>query len=308
MSAEMSTINASINEISTTEQSFKCVHIRHRYSENTPSSHITHTSLESFYEDTLNPEDCVYEVLDKPIRRIYLDIEGIDMKTSESHKLVRKIISDFKDFIGTSLSPAHVTYNAGSTGHHGHSYHVIFDEEINYQLLKNIVIAFKQLHPEYGTYIDESVYSVIRLFRLPFQCKQRVDDTPDTNDVHIPINLETQRLMDKEFWSDIISRSYIIQYIEGEADITVANLPDEAIQQIGKLTLENNQSPLMRHHKSGGLKTTQFIETITAQMLEIKESNASLTKQVADLTKINEKLFSALSQILGQRNISLDDN
>lgn len=308
MSAEMSTINASINEISTTEQSFKCVHIRHRYSENTPSSHITHTSLESFYEDTLNPEDCVYEVLDKPIRRIYLDIEGIDMETSESHKLVRKIISDFKDFIGTSLSPAHVTYNAGSTGHHGHSYHVIFDEEINYQLLKNIVIAFKQLHPEYGTYIDESVYSVIRLFRLPFQCKQRVDDTPDTNDVHIPINLETQRLMDKEFWSDIISRSYIIQYIEGEADITVANLPDEAIQQIGKLTLENNQSPLMRHHKSGGLKTTQFIETITAQMSEIKESNASLTKQVADLTKINEKLFSALSQILGQRNISLDDN
>ena len=304
----MSTINASINEISTTEQSFKCVHIRHRYSENTPSSHITHTSLESFYEDTLNPEDCVYEVLDKPIRRIYLDIEGIDMETSESHKLVRKIISDFKDFIGTSLSPAHVTYNAGSTGHHGHSYHVIFDEEINYQLLKNIVIAFKQLHPEYGTYIDESVYSVIRLFRLPFQCKQRVDDTPDTNDVHIPINLETQRLMDKEFWSDIISRSYIIQYIEGEADITVANLPDEAIQQIGKLTLENNQSPLMRHHKSGGLKTTQFIETITAQMSEIKESNASLTKQVADLTKINEKLFSALSQILGQRNISLDDN
>ena len=304
----MSAINATVNEPLTTEESFKCVHIRHRYSENTHGSHIIHTSIESFYNDTLNPEDCVYEVLDKPIRRIYLDIEGIDMETSESHKLVRKIINDFKDFIGTSLSPAHVTYNAGSTGHSGHSYHVIFDEEINYQLLKNIVIAFKQLHPDYGMYIDESVYSVIRLFRLPFQCKQRVDDTPDTNDVHVPINLETQQLMDKEYWNDIMSYSYVIQYITGKADITVATLPDEAIQQIGKMSLESKQSPLTNQRKSGGLRTAQFMETITAQMNEVKESNASLTKQVAELTKINEKLFSALSQILGQRNVPLDDN
>jgi hypothetical protein len=308
MSAEMSTINTSANEPSTTEESFKCVHIRNRYTENSPSKHIIHTSIESFYEDTLNPEDCVYEVLDKPVRRIYLDIEGIDMETSESHRLVLKIINDFREFIGTSISPAHVTYNAGSTGHPGHSYHVIFDEEINYQLLKNIVIAFKQLHPEYGTYIDESVYSVIRLFRLPFQCKQRADDTPDANDVHIPINLESQRLLDKEYWNDIMACNYIIQYIAGEADITVANLPDEAIQQIGRISLESKQSPLTKPHKSGGLRTTQFMETITAQMNEVKESNASLTKQVAELTKINEKLFSALSQILGQHNVPLDDN
>ena len=310
MSAEMTAINASINEPSNTEQSFKCVHIRHRYSENTPGSHIAHASIESFYEDTLNSEDCVYEVLDKPIRRIYLDIEGIDMETSESHKLVRKIISDFKDFIGSSLSPAHVTYNAGSTSHPGHSYHVIFDEEINFQLLKNIVIAFKQLHPDYGMYIDESVYSVIRLFRLPFQCKQRLDNTPDTNDVHIPINLETQRLMDNEEWSDVMASSYIIQYIEGKPGeyITVADLPDEAIQQIGRISLESKQSPLTNLHKSGGLRTTQFMEAITAQINEVKESNVSLTKQVAELTKINEKLFTALSQILGQRNVPLDDN
>ena len=308
MSAEMSTTNASVNEQLTTEESFKCIHIRHRYSENTPSKHITHASIESFYEDTLNAEDCVYEVLDKPIRRIYLDIEGIHMETTESHNLVRKIVNDFRKFIGTNISPAHVTYNAGSTGHPGHSYHVIFDEEINYQLLKNIVIAFKQLHPEYGTYIDESVYSVIRLFRLPFQCKQRADDTPDTNDVHIPINLETQRLMDKEAWNDIMACSYIIQYIAGEADITVANLPDEVIQQIGRISLESTQSPLTNPHKSGCLRTTQFMEAITAQINEVKESNTSLTKQVAELTKINEKLFSALSQILEQRNVPLDDN
>ena len=310
MSTEMSAINATVNEPSTTEQSFKCVHIRHKYKENTQGSHIIHTSIESFYEDTLNPEDCVYEVLDKPVRRIYLDIEGIDMETSESHKLVRKIINDFNEFMGTGLSPAHVTYNAGSTGHPGHSYHVIFDNEINYQLLKNIVIAFKQLHPEYGTYIDESVYSVIRLFRLPFQCKQRADDIPDANDVHIPINLETQQLMDKDEWGDAVARSYVIQYIEGKPgeDITVADLPDEAIQQIGKMSLESKQSPLTNQRKSGGLRTTQFMETITAQMNEVKESNASLTKQVAELTKINEKLFSALSRILGQRNVPLDDN
>lgn len=308
MSAEMSATNASVSEPSTTEQTFKCVHIRHKYKENTQGSHIIHTSIESFYEDTLNPEDCVYEVLDKPIRRVYLDIEGIDMETSESHKLVSKIISDFREFIGTSISPAYVTYNAGSTGHPGHSYHVIFNEEINYQLLKNIVIAFKQLHPDYGMYVDESVYSVIRLFRLPFQCKQRADDTPDTNDVHIPINLETQQLLDKEYWNDIMACGYIIQYITGKPDITVANLPDEAIQQIGRISLESKQNPLTNQRKSGGLKTAQFMETITAQMNEVKESNASLTKQVAELTKINEKLFSALSQILGQRNVSLDDN
>ena len=205
MSAEIIATNATINEPATTEQSFKCVHIRHRYSENTPSKLITHASIESFYEDTLNPEDCVYEVLDKPIRRVYLDIEGIDMEASESHKLVRKIISDFNKFINVSVFLTHVTYNAGSTGHPGQSYHIIMNYSINYQLLKNIVIAFKQLHPEYGMYIDESVYSVIRLFRLPFQCKQRVDDIPDANDVHVPIDLETQVLMDKEAMDNIYS-------------------------------------------------------------------------------------------------------
>ena len=308
MSTEMSTASASVNESSTTEQTFKCVHIRHRYSENTPGSHIVHPSIDSFYEDTLNPEDCVYEVLDKPIRFVYLDIEGIDMETSESHKLVRKIISDFREFIGIKTIHPFVTYNAGSTGHPGHSYHVIFDKEINYQLLKNIVIAFKQLHPEYGTYIDESVYSVIRLFRLPFQCKQRADDAPDTNDVHIPIDLESQRLLNKESWDWSTFCNCVIQGIKAEADITVANLPDEAIQQIGKISLESKQSPLTNQRKSGGLKTGQFMEAITAQMNEVKESNASLTKQVAELTKINEKLFSVLSQILGQRNVPLDDN
>ena len=304
----MSATNATINEPSTTERSFKCVHIRHRYSENTPSSHITHTSIEAFYEDTLDPEDCVYEVLDKPIRFVYLDIEGINMETPESHKLVRKIINDFKDFTGINTNRPFVTYNAGSTSHHGHSYHVIFDKEINYQLLKNIVIAFKQLHPDYGMYIDESVYSVIRLFRLPFQCKQRVDDTPDTNDVHTPIDLESQRLLDKESWDWSAFCNCVIQSIKDEADITVANLPDEAIQQIGRISLESKQSQLNNQRKSGNLRTTQFMETITAQMNEVKESNASLTKQVAELTKINEKLFSALSQILGQRNVPLDDN
>lgn len=308
MSAEMHTVNASIDETSITEQSFKCVHIRHRYSENTPCSHITHTSIEAFYKDTLDPEDCVYEVLDKPNRFVYIDIEGIDMETSESHKLVYKIISDFKEFTGIKMVHPYVTYNAGSTSHPGHSYHVIFDKEINYQLLKNIVIAFKQLHPEYGMYIDESVYSVIRLFRLPFQCKQRADDTPDTNDVHIPIDLESQKLLDKAEWCWFKFGQCIIQGIKAKADITVADLPDEAIQQIGRISLESKQSPLTKQNKSGNLKTNQFMEAITAQMNDVKESNASLTKQVAELTEINKKLFSALSQILGQRNLPAEDN
>lgn len=313
MTAEISSTNAStnpsINETSTTEESLKCVHIRHRYRENTPGSHITHTSIDAFYEDTTNPEDCVYEVLDRPNRKIYLDIEGIDMETSESHKLVLKIIRDFSGFIGIGICPAHVTYNAGSTGHPGHSYHIIMNYSINYQLLKNAVIAFKQLHPEYGTYIDESVYSVIRLFRLPFQCKQRVDDTPDTNDVHIPIDLEIPRVMNKESWDNEEFGDYVIQDIAHVNDtITVADLPNETIQQIGRISLESKQPPLAKQHKSGGLKATYFMEAITSQINEIKESNASLTKQVADLTKVNEKLFSALAQILGTRNIPMDDN
>ena len=310
MTTEMSTtISATINEPSTTEPFFKCVHIRHRYSENTPGSHITHTSIESFYEDTTNPEDCVYEVLDKPIRKIYLDIEGIDMEASESHKLVLKIVRDFSGFIGIGLCPANVTYNAGSTGHSGHSYHIIMNYSINYQLLKNAVIAFKQLHPEYGTYIDESVYSVIRLFRLPFQCKQRLDDTPDTNDVHAPIDLEIPRVMNKELWDAEDFGAFVIQDTAHTVEtITVADLPNETIQQIGRISLESKQPMLAKQHKSGGLKATQFMEAITSQINEIKESNASLTKQVADLTKVNEKLFSALAQILGTRDIKMDDN
>ena len=291
----------------TTENKYKIFRAKHSYSENHPDVHILCETYDDLYNQLWDENDCVYEVLDKPMRKIYLDIEGIPFE--EKHvTIVKKIINDFADFLDIDSRKVNITYNSGSTGHLGASYHVIFDYKANYQLLKKVVITFKQLHPEYSKYIDESVYSCFRLFRLPFQGKQRPDQEPDINDQHIPINTRTWKPDDIQYKTDIKLRKFIIQDIYNPKiqEVTVQILPAETVRQIGRMTLESDKTKPIEYGKSGQLKTKQFIESINVQMAEIKESNANLSKQVADLTKVNAKLFDALAQLLGSRNISMD--
>ena len=265
------------------EHMFKAIHIEHRYSENTPSRHRLYETVEALVDATKNPNTCSYEVLDKPMRKIHLDLEQIE---DNNHRdIVERIVKDFRKFIGQEVT-YHITFNNGSKGHPGASYHVVFEAKSNYILQKNIALAFKHIHPEYANYIDESIYSVLRLFRLPNQCKQRDNDTPDTDDVHRIITPGTTE------------KDMVIQNIYTDIpEVTVNSLPDEAVREIGNIALENPRQ-VNRKGCSGNYARIELVETVAAQMTELKESNARLEQKIEQLEALNGKLFDYLTKLL----------
>lgn len=291
---DIAPINDSELNIPTTQPKdykFKAMHIKHRYAENTPARHRQYETLEELIADIHDPNDCVYEVLDKPMRRIYMDLECIE--TEDHARIVSRIIQEFKEFTG--IKAAHyITFNAGSKGHPGASYHVVFDAKANYILQKNIILAFKHIHQEYKNYIDESVYSVFRLFRLPNQCKQRDQDVPDPTDVHLI------------FTPNATEESMVIQNTYMDIpEITVDSLSAETVRQIGLVALESKR-PVNNKGRSGNYAPREFVETVATQMTEIKDSNVRLERKIEQLEKINSKLFDALAKLLGTREIPME--
>ena len=75
---------------------FKLLHVRASFKENTPSNYKYYDSIKEMIPDVMDKETSTFEILDKPIRRIYLDLENIpDEKTN----LVYDLINDFKKLL-----------------------------------------------------------------------------------------------------------------------------------------------------------------------------------------------------------------
>ena len=111
------------------------------------------------------PEYALYEILCTPIRRLYLDIEGVPTSDPE---LINRLINDFTTFLNIPSNQYCLTLNRGSR-HTGLSYHLLFKYKLHHKSILNIVRNFKSQYPSYSDYIDESVYDSRRLFRLPLQ-------------------------------------------------------------------------------------------------------------------------------------------
>jgi hypothetical protein len=123
--------------------------------------------LEAYMELAHTNSKTCFEVLQSDILRIYLDLENIP---SESTELYKQIITDFMEYAGLNKIQTEyvVTFNPCSH-HNGLSYHVIFHVLTTLGNLKNLVQNFKSHYKAYTTYIDDSVYTRLRLFRLPEQ-------------------------------------------------------------------------------------------------------------------------------------------
>jgi hypothetical protein len=146
--------------------------------------------LEAYIElAQTNSKTCV-EVLQSDILRIYLDMENIP---SENTELYKQIIADFMEYAGLNKTQTEyvITFNPGSH-HKGLSYHVIFHVLTTLGNLKNLVQNFKSHYKAYASYVDDSVYTRLRLFRLPGQrglpCKdEKYVTNPNydiTKDIH----------------------------------------------------------------------------------------------------------------------------
>lgn len=145
-------------------------------------------------------EKSVHELLDKDKRKMYFDIEKIPETKPE---LINEMIDALKKFFETKKVrniKYVLTINEGSP-HEGLSYHLIFyNYSCYYNELKDAVKEFLFNNEKYNTYLDTSVYSVKRLFKMPYNygiIKGKGVDLNSNNYhkiVEIPENLDKSTL------------------------------------------------------------------------------------------------------------------
>ncbi len=144
-----------------------------------------------------NIEISKYEVLREQTRKIYFDIECIpsndDLPKQDSEELcsagfhrnprsardelIHQILTDVNKFFRKKCKDQMhddmkfiITYNKSSANHPGKSYHAYcMNYCMNYKQLRNIICEFVNTDGEkYKDYVDCSVYSKNRLFKMPY--------------------------------------------------------------------------------------------------------------------------------------------
>ena len=159
-----------------------------------------------------------YEILKELIRRIAFDIEKIP---TDQPELIYQIIKDLQRFLvdkGVCKEPPKyvLTFNSGSKNHEGLSYHLIFYEySMHYNVQRALVLAF--VNSDYGNkyieYIDCTLYSSVRLFKLPYYIgiiKANGEMQLDTNKDNY------HRIMTK----DVPESAFVIQYTKDAKYVT----------------------------------------------------------------------------------------
>jgi len=120
-----------------------------------------------------------YEVLNKPVRKVYFDFDGIP-DTPENQNLPDRFIEKWVQFMNSYNSSTKnilennavyvKTTNHDSQVHNGFSSHVImYKLSMSVQDLKKSVLMFTNTEEgkEFIDYVDTVVYSKLRLFKLP---------------------------------------------------------------------------------------------------------------------------------------------
>ena len=115
-----------------------------------------------------------YEVLYETVRKIYLDIERIPFS---DENVVFELLTDINKFFRKKCGDQMkddmkfiITYNKSSANHSGKSYHAYCTNYcMNYKILRNTVAEFVNTDGmQYKDYVDCSVYSKNRLFKMPY--------------------------------------------------------------------------------------------------------------------------------------------
>lgn len=180
--------------------------------------------------------------LPRYINRLFLDIEKLPYTNSE--QTVNNIVNDFITYIKenlkiykynindddvnidiTNIIPFDelnfdyvISHNSSSSSHIGDSYHIIFPNIHIYHSLqtKAFMSDFVNKYHQYSDYVDISIYTSRRLFRLPYS--RNVSMNPrkkiNKNDIH-----------KTDFTKNEIKK-YIIQYKQNEGYIIVLDRRD----------------------------------------------------------------------------------
>lgn len=134
-------------------------------------------------------EYSVFEIINKPNINLFLDVEyvprdnkyGIHYIYHLYANLLNALYGDNEiksDIMFKSL----ITINKKSK-HPGYSYHVYTPIVVSFSDIRNYILYFISEYPEYGKYIDASVYTKNRLFRVPGTIDPVTKDINGTHEI-----------------------------------------------------------------------------------------------------------------------------
>ena len=244
------------------------------------------------------------------VNRLYIDIEKLPLTGSKD--MVNNIANDLIAYIKENLklykfdvnndevnidtytkesfdnvkTDYVITHNSSSSSHCGDSYHVIFPYVYIYHVeqVKSFMNDFINKHQKYIDYVDLSVYSTRRLFRLPFSknvTTHHKNKAINQNDIH-----------KTEFKQDNIT-DYIIQYVQPNGHIIVIDRNDpinfvcRVKQQRVSGTLSKQIINIIDNITTPTTETTteQTKETTTEQTKETttEQTNEAIAKELNDI-------------------------
>lgn len=289
----------------------RIISIKDSFKESRPKNYKTITS-EILYDSSLkslNLKTTVYEVLkNTDTIKFFMDIEGIP-ETEEG--LIFVIIDSFKKYMTSkhniNFNGYTITINKNSQNHSGLSYHVIYNGVYSkiYDIGKFITDFVNTEGKFVSNFIDTSVYSKVRLFKLPLQIGTNNDNATHKrsrkstnyhqillheNDNRITFNgdvIKTDVVQDfyqnypltKLKSSQINTKEYImstiIQLVPRNAKQCECNLNIkinfESVQRSGKLQTQNEE--IKQHHNVSPVMNIQnnLEELIKVKVYALKE-------------------------------------
>jgi len=113
----------------------------------------------------------ILEYLNHDRRRFYVDVDG-------GINSIEELVTRLFKFLDMPNSNCVITENSGSR--HGEmTYHIFFSFSANRKVIKNLLRDFIVLYPEYQRAIDLRIYDNDRLFRIPFSCKLKHNESEE---------------------------------------------------------------------------------------------------------------------------------
>ena len=150
----------------------RIVEIKKTFKENKYTNHKT-VLLNPFSDQLLelNKKTSIYEIIKKnDTIKFFMDIEKVP---KEAPYLIFEIAEKFKNYMSTehniNFTDYIVTINLESNTHNGFSYHVIYDGVYSTIYDVGAFVNDFTLKNNFVDFIDNSVYTSVRLFKLPLQ-------------------------------------------------------------------------------------------------------------------------------------------
>lgn len=286
------------------------------YTQNRPSRYsrmpVKYVANELFKlsQNGVNTNISTYEVLKRDVRKIYFDIEKIPV---DQPKLIYDMMNDINDFFknkaGDQLTNGDmrfiITHNGDSANHDGLSYHLIcYNYSMSYQNMKGIITEFvNTVGNKYFEYIDTSVYSTKRLFKLPYYIGIIKDGGLDDNinNYHYIVNLPVNP--SEEFFNKCI-----IQYTVDTVELSIDFLTKPNYRH-------NTISAGPRLNKRLANQLTKKIENIECLLTrrdneytykQIKDTVDKVYKFIDRLGTVSKKKVTEIKEAINDVNISND--